>query len=314
MLARGVSERLARAEPASIWGDTMPIISSGDLRLVNLECCISEMGEPFQPPRVFYFRAIPKAVEVLASGGIEVVTLANNHSLDYGPEALMDTIARLDEAGILHVGAGEDAGAARRPVVVDAAGRRVGFVGFTDNYPEYAAGPSQPGTFHVKMEADHSGVVLEAVQEARNLGADKVVVTAHVGPNMVTRPPEPFRKFTRAVIDGGADVWFGHSAHVFQGVEFRLGKPIVYDGGDFVDDYAVDPHLRNDLSLIWVIGFEEEEETTVVGHPIRLSVAETNMAVGADLGWIEARLRELCAEMGSDVLSGPSGSLEIRSR
>jgi poly-gamma-glutamate capsule biosynthesis protein CapA/YwtB (metallophosphatase superfamily) len=300
MLARGVSHVLSSSDPLDLWGDTLPIISDADLRLANLECCISDRGEPFWPPRTFYFRAIPKAIDTLVGAGIDVVTLANNHSLDFGSDALADTLERLDRAGISHAGAGRDLDSAREPAILESGGRRVGVIGVTDNYPEYAASAESPGTFHLEIELGSLDLVVEAIERARKMDAELVVVSAHVGPNMVTRPPKRFREFARAVLDAGADLWFGHSAHVFQGVEFYRGKPVIYDGGDFLDDYATDPILRNDRSLIWKVEWSAAD-VAVEAYPVRLSFAQTDLARGEDFDWIEARLTELCSEMGTVV-------------
>lgn len=300
MLARGVSEVLATSEPASLWGDCLPVLAGADLRLANLECCVSDRGRPFQPPRVFHFRAIPKALDVLRAAEIDVVTLANNHTLDYEVEALLDTLDRLDRAGITRVGAGRDVEEAMRPAALDAVGRKVAFIGFTDNFPEYAAGAERPGTFHIATEGGDPGVLIDKVSEARRTGADLVVVTGHCGPNMVTRPPKLRRAFVREVMDAGADLWFGHSAHIFQGVEFYEGKPVIHDGGDFLDDYAVDPVLRNDRSLLWRVVWEGGE-VSVEGFPVQLKFALTGLAKGEEFDWVEQRLTELCAEMGTAV-------------
>lgn len=300
MLARGVSEVLARSEPSELWGDTLPLIHRADIRLANLECCVSDRGEEFQPPRVFPFRAIPKAIDVLTAARVDVVTLANNHSLDYREEALLDTIDRLDAAGIAHVGAGPNLDEARRPAVLETKGKRLAFIGITDNYPEYEAGKDRAGTFHVDIEPDNVGMVADAVAAARGDGADLVVVTAHWGPNMRRHPPDRFQDFARAVVDAGADLWFGHSAHLFQGVELLDGKPILYDGGDFLDDYAVDPVERNDRSLLWEVTLDDGERGVAV-YPVQLSFARTDLARGEAFDWISGRLTDLCEEMGTPV-------------
>jgi poly-gamma-glutamate synthesis protein (capsule biosynthesis protein) len=301
MLARGVSEVLEHHDADEVWGDTLAILRRADLRLANLECCISERGCRFDPPRTFHFRAIPKAFDSLRAAHINVVTLANNHVLDYGEEALLDTLGGLDWAGIKRVGAGHDLTEAEAPVVLDArGGMKLGVVGFTDNFPEYGATSSRPGTFHVDVVPSGVERVARSVARARELGADLVVVTAHWGPNMRERPPDNFRDFARATIERGADMWFGHSAHIFQGVEFHKGKPIVYDAGDFVDDYAVDGRLRNDRSLLWMASFEDGA-VTLSAYPVQLSFARTDRAHGDSFEWIAARAERLCAELGTVV-------------
>jgi poly-gamma-glutamate synthesis protein (capsule biosynthesis protein) len=301
MLARGVSEVLEHHDADEVWGDTLALLRKADVRLANLECCISERGCRFDPPRTFYFRAIPKAFDTLRAAHMNVVTLANNHVLDYGEEALLDTLEGLDWAGIKRVGAGRDLEEAEAPVVLDVKGVKLGVVGCTDNFPEYGADRSRPGTFHVDIVPSGVKRVGRCIARARELGADVVVVTAHWGPNMRERPPDNFRDFARAVMDEGADMWFGHSAHIFQGVEFYRGKPIVYDGGDFVDDYAVDERLRNDRSLLWFVRFGEGE-IELSAYPVQLSFARTDRARDRSFEWIAARLENLSSQFGTAVM------------
>lgn len=106
MLGRLVNEAL-KVRPFSFpWGDVLPIMNSADVRICNLECALSDGGSPAH--KTFTFRSDAKNVEVLKAAGIDVVTLANNHALDYGPEALADTLGILDSAHILQAGAGRD--------------------------------------------------------------------------------------------------------------------------------------------------------------------------------------------------------------
>src|SRR5262245_37119384 len=139
MLGRGVADRL-RANPRAplVAPDVAEIAQSADMFVLNLECCISARGERFpDPDKPFFFRAPPVAAERLAELGVDAVTLANNHALDYGPDALLDTIEHLDRAGIAHTGAGADETAARTPAHLP--GLRLVAVG--DHPPEFAAGP-----------------------------------------------------------------------------------------------------------------------------------------------------------------------------
>ena len=117
MLGRSLAERLAVAAPAALVApEVVAIAQEADLLVLNLECCISERGEPWQAPgKSFFFRAPPEAVEVLTLLGVDCVTLANNHALDYGVVALLDTLTHLEAAGIAYVGAGPDVERARAP-------------------------------------------------------------------------------------------------------------------------------------------------------------------------------------------------------
>src|SRR5215218_652655 len=134
MLGRGVAKELGHRPPQSLVDpELVEITRAADLFVLNLECCISERGEPIT--KAFNFRAPPAAVETLLHLGVHCVTLANNHALDYGIDALLDTFEHLRAAGIAWAGAGENVEEARRPVVVDG----LPIVAFADHERAFAA-------------------------------------------------------------------------------------------------------------------------------------------------------------------------------
>src|SRR5215212_2888083 len=109
MLGRGVNETLRSVRPEEPWGDTLPLLLSADLRVVNLECAITGHKRPWSRTRkVFHFRADPPAVEVLLAARVDAFSLANNHTLDFEEKGLLDTLKHLEEAGIRHAGAGRN--------------------------------------------------------------------------------------------------------------------------------------------------------------------------------------------------------------
>src|ERR671918_1854573 len=143
MLGRGVAERLA-SDPADslVAPEVADTAREADLFVLNLECCISDRGTPWPDPRKpFFFRAPPNAVEALVHLGVDCVTLANNHALDFGIEALLDTFAHLREAGIRWAGAGENVEQARAPVVLEG----LPIVAVSDHEAGFAAGADRPG-------------------------------------------------------------------------------------------------------------------------------------------------------------------------
>jgi poly-gamma-glutamate capsule biosynthesis protein CapA/YwtB (metallophosphatase superfamily) len=299
MLGRGVNEALRAARPEQPWGDTLPLFLSADLRVINLECAITEHKRPWsRTPKVFHFRADPPAVEVLRAARVDACSLANNHTLDFEEHGLLDTLAHLEAAGIRYAGAGRDPEEAARPVLLEGG---VALVAFTDNEPPFAAGPDKPGTNYLPVSTGPAVLrrVEETIAAAREAGAETVVFSNHWGPNMVRRPPDAFRRFARAVVDLGADVYYGHSAHVFQGVEVYRGKPILYDTGDFIDDYAVDPDLRNDRSLLFGVSVEGGELRRLELFPVVLPYARAVLAEGAEREAILDRMASLSGEMGT---------------
>ncbi len=313
MLGRGVDAALRDMTPGEPWGDLLPIFHEADLRVVNLECAITSHRRPWtRTPKVFHFRADPPAVAVLAAARIDAVSLANNHTLDFEEEGLLDTLAHLDAAGIRHAGAGRDLEEARAPALLEAGGTRVALVAATDNEPDFAAGPGRAGTSYLPVSLDP--VVLESAAAmlgaARDAGARVVVFSNHWGPNMVERPSPVFRAFARAVIDRGADVYYGHSAHLVQGIEVYRGRPILYDTGDFLDDYAVDPVLRNDRSCLFRLTIEGDRVRGLDLVPVVLSYARVWRARGVAREAILERVRRLSAELGTS-LTPRDGHLEL---
>jgi poly-gamma-glutamate capsule biosynthesis protein CapA/YwtB (metallophosphatase superfamily) len=299
MLGRGVNETLRSVRPEEPWGDVLPLLGSADLRIINLECAITEHKRPWsRTPKVFHFRADPVAVEVLRAARVDVCSLANNHTLDFEEQGLLDTLEHLEEAGIRYAGAGRNLEEAARPALLEGG---VALVAFTDNEPPFVARPDKPGTNYlpVSLESEVLRRAEEAIEAARGAGAKTIVFSNHWGPNMVERPRESFRRFARTVVDRGADVYYGHSAHVFQGVEIYRGKPILYDTGDFIDDYAVDPHLRNDRSFLFRVSVEDGDLRRLELFPVSLPYARVEIATGDEREIILDRMVGLSAEMGT---------------
>ncbi len=315
MLGRGVDEALAGMRPDEPWGDTLSLLDSADLRIVNLECAITTHENPWnRTPKTFHFRADPsRAIRVLRAARIDACSLANNHTLDFEEEGLLDTLKHLDGAGIRHAGAGRDLAEAARQAILDGPDKeKVALLAFTDNEPPFAAGVDRPGTNYLptSLEPEVLDRVEEAISGAREAGADSILFSNHWGPNMMERPRDLFRRFARAVVDRGADVYFGHSAHVFQGVEIYRGKLILYDTGDFIDDYAVDERLRNDRSFVFLVSVEGGEFRRLELFPVVLSYALTGLATGGEREEILRRMERLSAEMGTTFVSR-EGSLVL---
>ena len=310
MLGRLVNERLRRVSADYPWGDTDSALRQADLIIANLECVLAAGGEP-QAGKVFHFRSDPKNVASIRSAGIGMVSLANNHVLDYGPDAFREMLPALDSAGILHAGAGLDRDAARRPAVRRVAGTDVGLIAFTDNQPDGEAGRG-PGTFYVPVvNGDPRVAELLALVRRTRAGVGLLLVSAHWGPNWGSGAPSEHRELARALIEAGADVVFGHSPHIFRGIELFGNRPVIYSAGDFVDDYAVDPLERNDQSFIFLL-------ETDGGTPLRLRLYPTLITdfqarlAGRDSRHIAERMQRLSRHLGTaSSWNADGGFLEI---
>lgn len=298
MLGRCVAERVTIAGPRTLFaGNVRDVVRAADLAIVNLECCVSDRGRPWPAPgKPFHFRAPPRAVEALTWLGVDCVTLANNHALDYGVEALADTRAHLASAGIQAVGAGPDRATARAPAMLDTEGLRVAVLAATDHPADFAAGPDRPGVAYADLDAGVPGWLEATVRQLRGR-ADIVLVTPHWGPNMTAEPVPRVRAAGPALVRAGATLVAGHSAHVFHGV----AGPILYDLGDFVDDYAVHALRRNDLGLLFLATVDERGPVRLEAVPLALEFCHTRLARAPERAWIRDRFVAACAALGTEV-------------
>lgn len=202
-------------------------LRAGDITLANLEAPLTRRGKEFTGKK-FRFRARPEAAFALKKAGITVVTLANNHIMDYGVAGLADTLAALLRAGIDPVGASGDLATACMPLITEIRGTRVAVLGFSLTLPsEFWAGRNRTGTAPLLEET-----AKEHIAAARRQ-ADIVIVTAHWGEEGTSRlrPYQP--RLARMMIDAGADAVIGHHPHILQGVERYKRGIIFYSLGNF---------------------------------------------------------------------------------
>ena len=203
------------------------ILAGADVTFGNLECAISDQG--VQQDKTYTFRADPAVVEGLSFAGFDIMSLANNHTGDYGDQALLDTIGALRGAGIAEVGAGSTITEARTLRVVTANGLRIAFLAYNEILPStFEATDTSPGSAWAREEA-----MVEDVQAARDL-ADVVVVSCHWGVEYSTRSNATQQSLARALAGAGADLVLGHHPHVLQGLGYLSDTLVAYSLGNFV--------------------------------------------------------------------------------
>ncbi|KRE72755.1 CapA family protein [Arthrobacter sp. Soil762] len=298
MLGRLVNDQLKMADPPYIWGDTLPLLRQADIRFANLECVLADDGTPM-PGKMYHFRSDVKNVDSLRSAGIDVVSLANNHVLDFGVDALREMLLALDQHGILRAGAGMDLEAARRPVVRRVGPAVLGFIAFTDNQPGWEGTVRAPGIYYVPVDAgDRRMTDLLGLVRRTKRRVLLLIVSAHWGANWGSDVPSAHQILARALIDAGADVVFGHSAHIFRGVEIYRNRPIIYSAGDFIDDYAVDPDERNDQSFVFLLETTGGVPRTLRLHPTNITRLQTRLA-RRDAREIAERMQQLSSQLGT---------------
>lgn len=221
-----------------------------DLTIGNLECSISDNIVPPVNRDTFSFSTYPAAVEGLKLAEIDILSRANNHTMDFGIQGMNDTAAALDAAGIQHFGIGANLDAARKAVVVELQGVKYAFIGYngvTDHWD--GAGPDWAGT--MPMEPDY---VIQDIE--RELAAGHVVIPFfHWGVEYVADPTEEQRYFAHLAIDHGAAMVMGSHPHWVQAVETYQGKAIVYSLGNFVFDQAWSIETQQGMiAHVWMRG------------------------------------------------------------
>jgi poly-gamma-glutamate capsule biosynthesis protein CapA/YwtB (metallophosphatase superfamily) len=308
MLGRLVNRQVVAQSfipPESIWGDLLPLFLSADCRLINLECVISARGQRWNPMhKPFHFRANPRAIELLKTARVDCATLANNHVLDYGPEALLDCLNLLSNAHLQHTGAGANLHEAMTPAFLDHAHGRIAVIAVTDNEPEWEATESRPGVNYIDygvhgLLAPYRERMADAIQHARQ-HASLIIISAHVGPNW-GKPSPAMQRLAHELLDLGGDLYWGHSNHTPQGVEIYEGKFIFYSTGDFIDDYAVDPFERNDLSFLFWVEEDSGRFTRVRFYPVRIENFHVHRAKSPDTTFLQASFQAKCHAFGSNV-------------
>lgn len=228
MLDDGPGRLIARGgDPLTHFADTL---KAADYRIANLESPIAESGTRLTP-KFYAFRAHPRTLSVL-HGRFDAVSLANNHIGDYGNDALLETMQRLDTAGIARFGAGRNLVEAHQPLWVKRKGLKIAILGYNEFIPRrFEAGAETPGV--AWSEDDH---VISDIRAAKAAGADLIIPFMHWGWENEPAPTQRLQTFARRMIDEGASMVVGSHPHVTQGADIYRGKPIIYSLGNFVFD------------------------------------------------------------------------------
>ncbi len=352
MLGRLVNDVLKKNDFRYVWGNTLNIFKKAGFSLINLECAISERGKEWDRTfKVFHFRANPDAIKVLNSASIDYVSLANNHVLDYDVDALFDTINLLDKNNIYHSGAGRNLKEAVSPVFMEKKLEsnsdniiffsenndknlnkdnmkktiKIGLISLTDNEPGWEATDTSVGINHIPitLDTDKYYYRLKSCIEKTRGQSDLVIVSSHVGPHFRERPSAKYVNFAHQIMEFGADIYWGHGNHMPQGIEIykpnnkNANKIIIYDCGDFIDDYAVNPNFRNDLSFIFLLRFNFDNSNKFStdnneGHnflqnavielvPTKISnfMVNTISPDDFDFDFVVDRMIQKCSELGT---------------
>lgn len=265
-----------RPDPGSMLRQVEAYFQQADIGYCNLEGPMCDVGEkhPGKAGISLHLRSTPRAANALADAGIDVVSLANNHTMDYGVAGLDQTISLLDGVRIAHAGAGRDLAAARQPALLDVNGLRIALLSYSSVcVAPFAATKTTPGLAMVRIKTTYAAnlrlfqqpgspmltrtagepedvaMVVDDVKAAK-LGADIVIVAWHWGVSERWGKLADYqRELGHAVIDAGASAIIGHHAHMLLGVEFYRGHPIFYSLGNFAFDLD-HPYFRRESAIV----------------------------------------------------------------
>lgn len=252
MLDRGVASSLARMGEGWAFSGSANDLSSADIAFLNLETSVSARGARLAGKGI-WFRTSPERLGLLADAGIDVVSVANNHIMDYGEEALLDTLSHLDEHGISYVGAGPGLKEARMGRILEVNGLKVGFLAYSDFHDifwsvferkTFGAGEGKPGI------APALPYYMEEDIKRLKRTADFVIVSVHWGVEYSPMPDGAQIARAHAAIDAGADVVLGHHPHVLQPFEAYEGGLVFYSLGNFVFDQRKPRTVESMVAMI----------------------------------------------------------------
>lgn len=288
------------------------ITRKATLTVANLECPISTTGWPL-PGKGITFRAKPQALEALTYAGIDLVSLANNHILDYNEDALLETIAFLKEQKIGSVGAGKNWQEATAPLWRTVAGQKVAFFAATEmadlffSYSyrrSFRATEKSPGVAALELPW------LEAAIRQVRSQADLVVVSLHWGIENSSYITPQQRTLARALIDAGADLILGHHPHVLQGLEFYKGRLIAYSLANCIFDQNDEANKEGMLLTLQYSGSKLQRVWALPTYmyekgQARLATEERGEKIRSRLIKLSEALGTSCAQMGDAVYFSP---------
>ncbi|SRR6056297_673141 len=301
MLGRRVGKLLDENGGISAYKNFSFIFDRSDVLFGNLECSLSERGQRLLGKGI-WLRGTPDKAELLKEAGFSILSLANNHILDYGNDALQDTVDFLDEKGIGHAGAGMDISSAREPYIFDKGGSSIGFLAYNEfsyyfwSYEEkrkFVAEENMPGTAPTDLAP-----MLEDIEKLKSR-VDLVAVSLHWGIEESNSETEGQREMAHALIDAGADIIIGHHPHVIQGLEIYRERPIIYSLGNYIFDQNDENNKQGMVAEIETFGGKIE---AISLHPLYVKdKREPIVPQGEKLEEVLGKIKRLSAEMGTEL-------------
>jgi poly-gamma-glutamate capsule biosynthesis protein CapA/YwtB (metallophosphatase superfamily) len=298
LLASSVGTLIAREGPVAPWEGVKATLAEADFTVGNLECAVGTTGTP-TPDKSYTFRADPVSVQGLVEAGFDLVSLANNHTLDFGTECMLETIEHVSAAGIVPIGAGKDEASARAPHILEKNGIKIGFLATNMVVPTiaWAAKGQTPG-----MAVDYSVWNDNIVSRIRDLSneADIVVVLIHWGEERKTQLEDWVVSMEETLRQAGADIIIGTHPHVLQGIRYDGETVTAHSLGNFVfttrDDF---PACQ--AGGILRISVSSKGIREVQFLPTKIVWGKTHMVSGQEKSSAIASLAVLSRPFGADL-------------
>ncbi len=296
MLASGVGEAINKNGPDYPWLQVRNVLLDDDVSIGNLECAVGQDKHKAVPDKQYTFIASPRALAGAREAGMDVLTLANNHILDFGTGALQETLAWLDNYKFHYTGAGNNAGEAFKPVIIKKDGINVGILAFTYVFPQgwWVAGEKRPG---VASGYDYA-LVKETVRKVSSQ-TDFTVISLHWGEELAEKPSEKQVKLAHDLVNWGADLIYGHHPHVLQGLELYEGKIIAYSVGNFI--FTLSRDLQGRQSVILQVDLNNGGITGARVIPTWIEYGQTNIATEKKASAVIKRLQSLSQSFGTEI-------------
>ncbi|HET6212517.1 MAG TPA: CapA family protein [Micromonosporaceae bacterium] len=289
-------------DPPNVFGPIASVLSSADFAMVNLESAVTDRGT--EQPKRYHFRAPPTAYQAVKAAGVDLVTLANNHALDYGQVGLADTLAAAKAANMPYVGAGVNAAQAYAPYVTEVKGVTFAFLGFNQFYElwqTWNATATRPGI----AQARDLARAVAAAKAARKL-ADVLVVYVHWGNEGDECPTQEQRAFAAEMSKAGAGLVVGTHAHLLMGDGWMGRTYVQYGLGNFI--WYHDDAWSNDTGVLRVtMRGKTVTKTELVPAVISRTTGQPLPVTGTEAARIQAKYAALRACTKLAAAPAPGG-------
>jgi Putative enzyme of poly-gamma-glutamate biosynthesis (capsule formation) len=301
MMGRAVGKRLGNNPEGyyAAFKDVAATLKQGDIVFANLESPLTSSTNSLSKKNKIILKASPDCIDALKNAGFNVLSLANNHMMDYYDKGLFDTMKLLNENKIAYTGAGKNLDEARKPVIIEKNGLRFGIISYTDMAYTYVGNPSinyaasdnRAGVVPRKYELIHEDIV-----KLRGK-VDLIAVSLHWGVEETFKITPEMTEFAHRLLDDGADMILGHHPHQFQGIEVYKGKPIIYSMGNFIFDQN-DP--ENMETFIMEMDYEKNVLKSLSAIPVKIvDKSRAEIQKPSDAADLIGREMNLCNQLGT---------------